>query len=60
MLLVKTDTYFTLFHRKRLREGLIAPGQTLLESPEEKHPGRDDIQGRPARFKPLPGGFTVK
>ncbi len=50
---------FTLFHRKRLREGLIAPGQTLLESPEEKHPGRDEIQGSPARITPLPGGFVV-
>ena len=53
----KKRSYFTLFHRKRLREGLVAPGQTLLDSPEEKDPGRDEIQGRPARIS-LPSRWT--
>gem|GEM_PF-6902261 len=34
----------------------IVPGETFLDSPEEKRPGRDEIQGKIRRaFRSFPG-----
>jgi hypothetical protein len=54
MLLVITDTYFTLFHRKRLREGLSPPDKLFWRARKRNTPAGMKFREDRHAFRPFP------